>query len=142
MEPSTMTLIITVIGAVLGSSVISAIVTGLFMRGKVKADVGKTNADAGKTNADAEKTAADSLLVLQKFWHDEFKRLSDRVTELENEVLGRDMKIAELKAEFNAQIIILEKQVEERDAKIEALTARIRQLENLIRKYGVDPEGC
>lgn len=137
-----MTLIITVIGAVLGSSVISAIVTGLFMRGKVKADVGKTNADAGKTNADAEKTAADSLLVLQKFWHDEFKRLSDRVTELENEVLGRDMKIAELKAEFNAQIIILEKQVEERDAKIEALTARIRQLENLIRKYGVDPEGC
>jgi predicted RNase H-like nuclease (RuvC/YqgF family) len=134
MEPTT-TLIVTVIGAVLGSGVISAVVTGLFMRNKVRAD-------AEKTNADTEKTTAESLLVLQKFWHDEFKRLSDRVTELETEVIGRDMKIAEIKAEFQAKIIILEKQVEERDMKIEALTKRIRELEHLIRKYGVDADGC
>jgi DNA repair ATPase RecN len=102
----------------------------------------KVRADAEKTNADTEKTTAESLLVLQKFWHDEFKRLSDRVTELETEVIGRDMKIAEIKAEFQAKIIILEKQVEERDMKIEALTKRIRELEHLIRKYGVDADGC
>lgn len=122
----TTAIILTVVGAILGSSVISAVVTGLFMRVK-------TRAEAGKTNADAAKTATDSQLSLQEFWHVEFKRLDERIADLEEIVKGRDVTIAELKKE-NAE---LKRKIAESEAEIVQLTSRIRELERLIEQYNI-----
>ena len=122
----TTAIILTVVGAILGSSVISAVVTGLFMRVK-------TRAEARKTNADAAKTATDSQLSLQEFWHVEFKRLDERIADLEEIVKGRDVTIAELKKE-NTE---LKRKIAESEAEIVQLTSRIRELERLIEQYNI-----
>ena len=122
----TTAIILTVVGAILGSSVISAVVTGLFMRVK-------TRAEAEKTNADAAKTATDSQLSLQDYWHKEFKRLDERIADLEAVVKGRDVTIAELKKE-NAE---LKRKIAESEAEIVQLTSRIRELERLIEQYNI-----
>jgi|LSQX01.2.fsa_nt_gb peptidoglycan hydrolase CwlO-like protein len=122
----TTAIILTVVGAILGSSVISSVVTGLFMRVK-------TRAEAGKTNADAAKTATDSQLSLQEFWHVEFKRLDERIADLEEIVKGRDVTIAELKKE-NTE---LKRKIAESEAEIVQLTSRIRELERLIEQYNI-----
>jgi peptidoglycan hydrolase CwlO-like protein len=122
----TTAIILTVVGAILGSSVISAVVTGLFMRVK-------TRAEAEKTHADAAKTATDSQLSLQEFWHVEFKRLDERIADLEEIVKGRDVTIAELKKE-NTE---LRRKIAESEAEIVQLTSRIRELERLIEQYNI-----
>jgi len=129
----TTAIILTVVGAILGSSVISAVVTGLFMRVKTRAEAEKTRAEAGKTNADAAKTATDSQLSLQEFWHVEFKRLDERIADLEEIVKGRDVTIAELKKE-NTE---LRRKIAESEAEIVQLTSRIRELERLIEQYNI-----
>ncbi len=114
------TLIVAIVGAVLGSGVISAVVTGLFMRRKV---------------------GADTALSLQKVWHEEFNRLSARVTELEKEVKGRDMSIAELEREnkeLKAELQTLKAQNEKLIKTNRDLASRINKLEEKLKENNLN----
>ena len=70
--------IIVLIGAILGSSVISSIVTGVFSK---------------------SKSDADAVKVLQDMWHADLDRLKCRVTKLEEELCGREAIIEKLMEE-------------------------------------------
>jgi uncharacterized coiled-coil protein SlyX len=82
------------------------------------------------------KNKAAKDLDLQEYWHKEFDRLEKRIEELEGDKKDRDMTITELKGEIQ----VLRTQLDQRDAKIERLTARIRELERLMKKFGIDPD--
>ncbi|MDY6866632.1 MAG: hypothetical protein SVT56_01820 [Chloroflexota bacterium] len=101
----------TVIGFILGSGGI-AVINWLATRGKNK---------------------ASKDLDLQEYWHKEFERLENRIKDIEEE---RDMTVKELKEEIQT----LRTQLGDRDSEIERLTARIRELERLMKKYGIDPD--
>ena len=79
---------------------------------------------------------AKKNIDIQEYWHREFKRLEARIVELEGEKSGRDSKIKELSEE----VIVLRKKLSERDREIESLTCRIRELERLMKKFGIDPD--
>ena len=89
------------------------------------------------------KNKAAKDLDLQEYWHKEFDRLEKRIEELEGDKKDRDMTITELKgqlSEFKEKVQVLQTQLDQRDAKIERLTARIRELERLMKKFGIDPD--
>jgi len=113
MTPEQLTELLRVIGWILTGGVGVAVINWLANRGKTKA----------ATNID-----------LQDYWHKEFDRLEKRIKDIEEE---RDMTVKDLKDEIQ----VLRGEVSKRDAKIERLTARIRELERLMKKYDIDP-GC
>lgn len=115
MTPDQITELIKVIGLLLTGGVGVAIIQWLSSKGKVK---------------------AEAAIDIQAYWHNEFKRLEERVKGLEDEVRGRDVSIAELKQE-NAD---LKRELKESRDEIERLTARIRELERLMKKYNIDPD--
>ena len=89
------------------------------------------------------KNKAAKDLDLQEYWHKEFDRLEKRIEELEGDKKGQAMTITELKgqvSEFKEKVQVLQTQLDQRDAKIERLTARIRELERLMKKFGIDPD--
>jgi len=105
--------------------------------------MGKNKAEEKKINQEGENLEADTFKKLQEFWHGEFDRLEKRIEELEGDKKGQAMTITELKgqvSEFKEKVQVLQTQLDQRDAKIERLTARIRELERLMKKFGIDPD--
>ena len=97
-----------------------------------------------KIEAEVDKILAERDKELQDFWHAEFKRLNIRIDNQEKEieslktdVKGRDLTIAELTAE-NLRI---KKDYEKLEKKNAQLEERIKILEELLKKYGIDPDG-
>jgi uncharacterized coiled-coil protein SlyX len=115
MNETVVTEIIKIVGLILTGGIGVALINWLSTRGKVK---------------------AEQNIDMQTYWHTEFGRLEARIEDLERDVKGRDVTIAELSKE-NAQ---LKCELQEARGRIERLTARIRELERLMRKYGVDPD--
>ena len=83
--------------------------------------------------ASMRKNRAATNIDIQDYWHKEFKRLDERIADLEAVVKGRDVTIAELKKE-NAE---LKRKIAESEAEIVQLTSRIRELERLIEQYNI-----
>ena len=110
MTEQAVTIIVAVISALGGGGIAAAVVTWLINRGKPKLDI-------------------------QGYWHREFARLEGRVVDLEKEVKGRDLSIAELKKE-NAD---LKNDYAKATDEIKRLRQRIRELERIIRKYDIEP---
>ncbi len=113
----------------------------------------KSNREAERKRIDAEiekiLTERDEIRAqekkdLQEFWHREFNRLNARIDELEAEKQGQDLTIKELTAE-NAELkkvqVAQEKDLKEKDRIIRLLEGRIRALENLLKRSGIDPDG-
>jgi len=87
--------------------------------------------------ASMRKNRAATNIDIQDYWHKEFKRLDERIADLEAVVKGRDVTIAELKKE-NAE---LRRKIAESEAEIVQLTSRIRELERLIEQYNIQDYG-
>lgn len=107
-------------------SLMIAVISGLLGGGAVTAVI------SWLSNKDKNKASKD--IDVQTYWHKEFDRLEGRIADLETEVKGRDVSIAELKKE-NAD---LKSKYAEAKSEIARLTARIRELERLMRKYDID----
>jgi|GEM_PF-1888892 len=105
--------IIKIVGLILTGGIGVALINWLSTRGKVK---------------------AEQNIDMQTYWHNEFDRLETRIEDLERDVKGRDLTIAELSKE-NAQ---LKCELQEARGKIERLTARIRELERLMHEFGIE----
>lgn len=97
-------------------------------------------------------------LNVQEFWHKEFERLETRVGDqgkeiiaqgkeidsLRSDIKGRDVTIKEITAEngrLNLEIEKLQANEKVKDGIIEKLQKRIKELEELMRKYGIDVNG-
>lgn len=97
-------------------------------------------------------------LNVQEFWHKEFERLETRVDDqgkeiiaqgkeidsLRSDIKGRDVTIKEITAEngrLNLEIEKLQANEKVKDGIIEKLQKRIKELEELMRKYGIDVNG-
>lgn len=102
--------IIVLIGAILGSSVISSIVTGVFSK---------------------SKSDADAVKVLQDMWHADLDRLKCRVTKLEEELCGREAiieKLMEENRQLRAELEDLKQKYERQVSENRRLGDRIRTL--------------
>ena len=100
--------------------------------------------------ANRGKNKADEIKTLQDFWHDEFERLENEVKDLRKAIKGRDAtieeittKYRELQTDYQTLQRLLrsrDKKICEQDGIIESLSNRIKELEDLMRKYGIDPD--
>jgi predicted RNase H-like nuclease (RuvC/YqgF family) len=129
-----------VIGALLGGGLV-ALITARDTKAKIKAETEKLRADISKTRTDEWKTR-------QEAWHKEFWRLNQRIDELEGQVKVGDDTIEEmttkyktLKQDYDDLKRSSDKKIAEQDLLIERLSNRIQQLEDLMRKNGIDPNG-
>ena len=94
-----------------------------------------------KIEAEVDKILAERNKEMQDFWHKEFNRLNLRIDEqqkeiesLKTDVKGRDLTIAEL-TEENVRIKRDYEKLEKKNAQLEE---RIKILEELLKKYGID----
>ena len=102
--------IIVLIGAILGSSVISSIVTGVFSK---------------------SKNDAEAIKVLQDMWHADLDRLKARVCKLEEELCGREAiieKLMEENRQLRAELEDLKQKYERQVSENRRLGDRIRTL--------------
>ena len=100
--------------------------------------------------ANRGKNKADEIKTLQDFWHDEFERLENEVKDLRKAIKGRDATIEEITTKYRElqtdyqklQRLLRsrDKKICEQDGIIESLSNRIKELEDLMRKYGIDPD--
>ena len=100
--------------------------------------------------ANRGKNKADEIKTLQAFWHTEFERLEGEVKELREELNGKEQdieaittKYRELQKDYNKLQNLLhlrDKKICEQDGIIEKLSNRIQELEDLMRKSGIDPD--
>lgn len=107
--------------------------------------------------ANRGKNKADEIKTLQDFWHDEFERLEKEVKELRGDIKGRDATIEEITTKYQEittnyrelqtdyqklQRLLQsrDKKICEQDGIIQSLSNRIKELEDLMRKYGIDPD--
>lgn len=100
--------------------------------------------------ANRGKNKADEIKTLQDFWHDEFERLENEVKELREAIKGRDATIEEITTKYRElqtdyqklQRLLRsrDKKICEQDGIIQSLSNRIKELEDLMRKYGIDPD--
>lgn len=85
--------IATIIGSVLGSSVLGQIISVWFQKRKTEAEAGKTDADAASTLVDSmlkwQQTLTDRIAALETASHEKDKIISElrqRVADLEAEI--------------------------------------------------------
>jgi archaellum component FlaC len=100
--------------------------------------------------ANRGKNKADEIKTLQEFWHAEFERLEGEVKDLRNELNGKELdielittKYRELQKDYNGLQDLLrlrDKKICDQDGIIEKLSNRIKELEELMRKSGIDPD--
>jgi len=100
--------------------------------------------------ANRGKNKADEIKMLQEFWHTEFERLEGEVKELRKELNGKELdieaittKYRELQKDYNNLQELLrlrDKKICDQDGIIQSLSNRIKELEDLMRKSGIDPD--
>jgi archaellum component FlaC len=100
--------------------------------------------------ANRGKNKADEIKTLQDFWHAEFERLEGEVKDLRKELNGKELdielittKYRELQKDYRDVQELLrlrDKKICDQDGIIEKLSNRIKELEELMRKSGIDPD--
>jgi archaellum component FlaC len=100
--------------------------------------------------ANRGKNKADEIKTLQDFWHAEFERLEGEVKDLRKELNGKELDIElittksrELQKDYRDVQELLrlrDKKICDQDGIIEKLSNRIKELEELMRKSGIDPD--
>ena len=144
MEPSAATEILKYVGLVLTGGVGVAIINWLSSRG-----VNRSSEDLNKSNED---------LNLQKFWHGEFARLDKRIDSQDKKIASQEVEIKKLRADIKGRDVTIKNITAEnerlkieidrmkanenaKDGIIEGLRKRVKELEDLMRRYGIDVNG-
>lgn len=101
-----------------------------------------------KVEAEVDKILSERNKEMQDYWHDEFDRLNKKIDRQEEKINSQDQKIISLETDVKGRDLTIKELTEENsrikrdyekmEIKNAQLEERIKVLEELLKKYGID----
>jgi len=147
-----------ILPAVAVLSGLTALIIFIFSRSDREVTRKKIEAEVEKILAERDSKKAEEATKMQEYWHKEFERLNARIEKQEEKIKSQDQKIIGLETAIKGRDLTIEELTEENrqikedydtlkkssaanEILMSEMEKRIKALEKLLKKYGIDPDG-